>query len=75
MADESVAYAKQVYRFSTLVSKGGNVAPLMVRLQRLCAAGSGAGYGPGAEESRFVTWTFLDAAEQAAWRTERWPRS
>ena len=35
MADESVAFAKQVYRFSTLVSKGGNVAPLMARLQRL----------------------------------------
>jgi len=76
MADESVAFAKQVYRFSTLVSKGGNVAPLMARLQRLGALQVQAlDMAQGQKKSRFVTWTFLDAAEQAAWRTERWPRS
>ena len=73
---QSVAYAKQVYRFSTLVSKGGNVAPLMARLQRLGALQVQAlDMAQGQKKSRFVTWTFLDAAEQAAWRTERWPRS
>ncbi|MBA1304863.1 23S rRNA (adenine(1618)-N(6))-methyltransferase RlmF [Stutzerimonas stutzeri] len=76
MADESAAFAKQVYRFSTLVSKGGNVAPLMARLQRLGALQVQAlDMAQGQKKSRFVTWTFLDAAEQAAWRTERWPRS
>jgi 23S rRNA (adenine1618-N6)-methyltransferase len=26
----------------------------------------------GQKQSRFVAWTFLDAAAQEAWRNERW---
>ena len=76
MADESLAFTRQVYWFSTLVSKGGNVAPLMARLQRLGARQVQAlDMAQGQKKSRFVAWTFLDAAEQAAWRAERWPQT
>ena len=75
MADESVAFAKQVYRFSTLVSKGGNVAPLMARLQRLGALQVQALDMAQGRRKVASSPTFLDAAEQAARRTERWPRS
>ncbi len=73
MADESLAFAEQVFCFSTLVSKISNVALLQQRLQQL-----GAGdirvvdMAQGQKQSRFVAWTFLDKNARRAWRKARW---
>ena len=76
LADESAGFASQVCWFSTLVSKGANVAPLVARLRRLGARRVHTlDMAQGHKQSRFVAWTFLDAAAQAAWRAGRWPRS
>ena len=73
MAEESVAVAAQVYWFSTLVSKGANVAPLQERLKRLGArAVRVVEMAQGQKRSRFVAWTFLDEAQQLDWRTHYW---
>lgn len=61
LAKESHDFAQQVVWFSTLVSKGGNVAALETLLARLgardirCCA-----MGQGQKRSRFVAWSFLD---------------
>ncbi len=75
MAEESALFAGQVYWFSTLVSKGSNVAPLETRLKRLGARQVHTlDMAQGQKKSRFVAWTFLTEAEQANWRAERWPK-
>ncbi|WP_313284696.1 23S rRNA (adenine(1618)-N(6))-methyltransferase RlmF [Stutzerimonas kunmingensis] len=75
MAEESVAFAGQVYWFSTLVSKGANVAPLEARLKRLGARQMHTlDMAQGQKKSRFVAWTFLSQTEQASWRAERWAK-
>jgi 23S rRNA (adenine1618-N6)-methyltransferase len=75
MAEESALFAGQVYWFSTLVSKGANVAPLEARLKRLGARQVHTlDMAQGQKKSRFVAWTFLTEAEQATWRAERWPK-
>ncbi|ESR00905.1 16S rRNA methyltransferase [Stutzerimonas chloritidismutans AW-1] len=75
MAEESVAFARQVYWFSTLVSKGANVAPLEARLKRLGARQMHTlDMAQGQKKSRFVAWTFLSQTEQASWRAERWAK-
>ena len=75
MAEESALFAGQVYWFSTLVSKGANVAPLEARLKRLGACQVHTlDMAQGQKKSRFVAWTFLTEAEQATWRAERWPK-
>ncbi len=73
MAEESVAVAAQVYWFSTLVSKGANVAPLQQRLKRLGACEVRVvDMAQGQKRSRFVAWTFLSDAQQLEWRTRYW---
>ncbi|MCQ4263854.1 23S rRNA (adenine(1618)-N(6))-methyltransferase RlmF [Stutzerimonas stutzeri] len=73
MAEESAQFAGQVYWFSTLVSKGANVAPLVARLKRLGARQVHTlDMAQGQKKSRFVAWTFLSEADQANWRAERW---
>jgi 23S rRNA (adenine1618-N6)-methyltransferase len=75
MAEESALFAGQVYWFSTLISKGANVAPLEARLKRLGARQVHTlDMAQGQKKSRFVAWTFLTEAEQATWRAERWPK-
>ncbi len=75
MAEESALFAGQVYWFSTLVSKGANVAPLEARLKRLGARQVHTlDMAQGQKKSRFVAWTFLTEGEQATWRAERWPK-
>lgn len=73
MADESLEVAAQVYWFSTLVSKGANVAPLQERLKRLGARDVRVvEMAQGQKRSRFVAWTFLDEAQQHEWRERYW---
>ena len=76
LAEQSATFGTQVYCYSTLVSKGGNVAPLHKRLQRLGARRIRVvDMAQGQKRSRFVAWTFLCEAEQADWRAQRWGNS
>ncbi len=75
LAEESRAVSRQVCWFSTLVSKGANVAPLQARLKRLGAEQVRViEMAQGQKRSRFVAWTFLDEARHEAWRAARWQR-
>ncbi|MBF7730454.1 23S rRNA (adenine(1618)-N(6))-methyltransferase RlmF [Pseudomonas sp. N040] len=73
MLRESQACAGQVLWFSTLVSKGGNLADIHKQLDKLgaCAVRTVA-MAQGNKQSRFVAWTFLDAAQRRQWREARW---
>ncbi|MEB2327077.1 MAG: 23S rRNA (adenine(1618)-N(6))-methyltransferase RlmF [Pseudomonas sp.] len=72
LAEESVAVSQQICWFSTLVSKGGNVAPLQARLRRLGAREvQTLDMAQGQKRSRFVAWTFLDVDQRAQWRARR----
>ncbi|MBK3866500.1 23S rRNA (adenine(1618)-N(6))-methyltransferase RlmF [Pseudomonas stutzeri] len=76
MAEQSALFTGQVYWFSTLVSKGANVTPLITRLKRLGARRiQTVDMAQGQKKSRFVAWTYLSDSEQAVWRAERWPRN
>ncbi|MCW3148527.1 23S rRNA (adenine(1618)-N(6))-methyltransferase RlmF [Stutzerimonas stutzeri] len=75
LAEESVGVSHQVYWFSTLVSKGSNVAPLQARLRRLGAREiRTVNMAQGQKRSRFVAWTFLDDEQRAQWRALHWLR-
>lgn len=75
LADESRGVAEQIYWFSTLVSKAGNVQPLQARLKKLGAHQiQVADMSQGQKRSRFVAWSFLDEAQQSEWRSARWQR-
>lgn len=74
MAEESSAFAQQVFWFSTLVSKAGNVAPLLERLKALGARDIRVvPMAQGQKQSRFVAWTYLEKNQRRAWRKARWP--
>ena len=73
MIDESVAIGEQVLWFSTLVSKASNVPGVLNALRKAKAVKvKTVEMTQGKKQSRFVAWTFLDAAAQEAWRKERW---
>ncbi len=73
LATESAEVAQQVCWFSTLVSKGGNVAPLQALLNKLGARQIQLHeMAQGQKRSRFVAWSFLDEGEREAWRMTRW---
>lgn len=73
LAAESAEVASQVCWFSTLVSKGANVAPLQAVLNRLGARTVQLHeMAQGQKRSRFVAWSFLDEGERDLWREARW---
>lgn len=73
MVDESAQFKEQVLWFSSLVSKGGNLPGMEARLRRSDAVEIRTReMAQGQKQSRFVAWTFLDAARREAWRKERW---
>lgn len=75
LADESIKAARQVYWFSTLVSKAGNVAPLQTRLKKLGASAIRVvEMAQGQKRSRFIAWTFLSEEQQGEWRAMHWHR-
>jgi 23S rRNA (adenine1618-N6)-methyltransferase len=68
-----VAVGGQVFWFSTLVSKASNVPGVLNALKKAKAVKvKTVEMTQGQKQSRFVAWTFLDAAAQEAWRNERW---
>lgn len=73
MAQQSASFAQQVFWFSTLVSKAGNLPPLQDRLKSLGASDIRVVHmAQGQKQSRFVAWTFLDKNQRRAWRKQRW---
>ncbi|BAN46843.1 ribosomal RNA large subunit methyltransferase F [Metapseudomonas resinovorans NBRC 106553] len=73
MVDESLQFKEQVLWFSSLVSKGANLAGVEARLRRSDAVEvQVVDMAQGQKQSRFVAWTFLDAAQREAWRRARW---
>ncbi len=65
LAEESQAFARQAGWFSTLVSKGGHLAPLTARLKRQSVrALQTVDTGQGQKRSRFVSWSYLSASER-----------
>ena len=60
MANESIEYARQVYYFTSLVSKGENIAPLKKLLSRLGAQKIDViRMSQGQKVSRLLVWSFL----------------
>ncbi|MCO3062884.1 23S rRNA (adenine(1618)-N(6))-methyltransferase RlmF [Pseudomonas aeruginosa] len=73
MAEESRAFATQVFWFTTLVSKASNLPNLQERLKTLGASDIRVvDMAQGQKQSRFVAWTYLDKKQRWAWRKERW---
>lgn len=70
---ESVACARQCLWFTTLVSKNTTLAPLYRAIEQAGArAVRTVPMGQGQKISRFVAWSFFDAAGQADWAARRW---
>ncbi|WP_271410898.1 23S rRNA (adenine(1618)-N(6))-methyltransferase RlmF [Pseudomonas sp. Q1-7] len=73
LVDESQQFREQVLWFSSLVSKGGNLPGMEARLRRSGAVDMQiVEMAQGQKQSRFVAWTFLDAAQRDAWRQSHW---
>lgn len=73
MIDESTTVSHQVLWFSTLVSKASTLPSVLSALKKANAFKvKTVEMTQGQKQSRFVAWTYLDVAEQKAWRNERW---
>jgi 23S rRNA (adenine1618-N6)-methyltransferase len=73
MIKESSAHAQHVLWFSSLISKVGNLPDIYKQLNKLGAKQvRTVEMAQGNKQSRFVAWSFLDLAEQHAWRQQRW---
>ena len=69
---ESAACASQVLWFSTLVSKASNLPAVGAALKRAGVRQQRTvEMAQGQKQSRFVAWTFLDAAQRQAWHDAR----
>ena len=70
---ESRKFAKNVYWFSTLVSKQSNLKGIYKSLETLEAKKvKTIPLGTGNKSVRIVAWTFLTEKEQKEWRETRW---
>jgi 23S rRNA (adenine1618-N6)-methyltransferase len=73
MVFESRRFAKNVYWFSTLVSKQSNLKGLYKTLETVMATQTKTiPMGTGNKSTRIVAWTFLTKEEQKEWRETRW---
>ena len=73
MIRESRGCADQVLWFSTLVSKAGNLPDIHKQLKKLDACEVRTiEMAQGNKQSRFVAWTFRDAAARQQWRAAHW---
>jgi len=70
---ESKNYSKNVYWFSTLVSKQSNLKGVYKLLEKNEAIQfKTIPMGTGNKSSRIVAWTFLSNDEKEAWKKKRW---
>lgn len=73
MIKESAGIGHQVLWFSSLISKVGNLPDIYKQLNKVGAKDvRTVEMAQGNKQSRFVAWSFLDSAEQQAWRQQRW---
>ena len=73
MIEESRHFSQQVFWFSTLVSKEANLPGVQHALRKAKACDvKVVEMAQVQKKSRFIAWTFLHPAAQAAWRKERW---
>lgn len=76
MIRESVGIATRVLWFSSLVAKAGHLAGVHRQLHKAGAREvREVVMAQGSKQSRFVAWTFLDAAQREAWGIGRWDAS
>ena len=74
MIEESAGIARQVFWFTTLVSKAALVSDLEKQLKTLGATDIRVvSLAQGQKQSRLLAWTFLDKKQRRAWRKARWP--
>lgn len=72
MIRESAQISARVYWFSTLIAKSEHLADVRKQLQQFAAQDvREVAMAQGNKQSRFVAWTFLDAAQREAWQTAR----
>jgi 23S rRNA (adenine1618-N6)-methyltransferase len=73
MIRESAQIANRVCWFSSLIAKSEHLAGVRKQLQQVAAQDvREVAMAQGNKQSRFVAWTFLDAAQREAWRATRW---
>lgn len=72
MIRESAHFARHCFWFSTLVSKADNLPAITAALkQARVTSVETTGMSQGQKQSRVVAWTFLNPAQQAAWRARQ----
>jgi 23S rRNA (adenine1618-N6)-methyltransferase len=73
MIRESAQIANRAFWFSSLIAKSEHLADIRKQLQQADAQDiREIAMAQGQKQSRFVAWTFLDAAQREAWRTMQW---
>jgi len=73
MIEESAQIPTRCCWFSTLVSKAASLPDIYAALQRAkVLEHKTIAMSQGQKKSRLVAWTFLNPAQQAAWRKTRW---
>lgn len=73
MINESKAFSKNCFWFSTLVAKQSHLKGIYKELEKIEAYQTKTiPMGTGNKSSRIVTWTFLSMEEQKKWRATRW---
>lgn len=73
MIYESKAFSRNVFWFTTLVSKHSNLRAIHKLLRAAKAAKvETIEMGQGNKSSRIVAWTFLKAKDQQEWKQDRW---
>ena len=73
MVIESRQFATQCLWFTTLVSKAANLPGIYRELKKVSALQVRTiDMAQGQKKSRFVAWSFLDAAQHTAWRATYW---
>ena len=76
MIRESAAIPTRACWFSTLVAKSEHLVDVRKQLQQVAAQDVRVvAMAQGNKQSRFVAWTFLDAAQREAWRASRWQKN
>ncbi|ARU31933.1 23S rRNA (adenine(1618)-N(6))-methyltransferase [Sulfuriferula sp. AH1] len=73
MIDESTQMPTHCYWFTTLVSKSASLPGIYAALQQAgVQQHKTIAMSQGQKQSRLVAWTFLNPAQQTAWRKLRW---
>jgi 23S rRNA (adenine1618-N6)-methyltransferase len=76
MIKQSRQLTERVYWFSTLVSKESTLNGVYAALAKAQALDvKTIPMGQGNKKSRIVAWTFLEKAQQKAWKEQRWRRT